>query len=280
MNFVGLAILEVTLLGLLSGLVGTLAVMRRRAFFTVALSHATFPGGVIAALAGFSVMLGSALFAVILVLIMTGLSRIKHQGKQVATGVILTFGFALGALLQSVNRDLAIPVDALLIGSLLSVSAFDVIAAAVVLALSLILFLMFSRTLLFSTFDVDGFRASGFQPWLADLVALSVIAATVVVTMPAVGAILGVALIIGPAVTARLLVRNIFWTAPVAAVIGVAAGLIGLAASAAFSIAAGGAVGLAVAALFFAALLTRALVRGNPFGRRRHGNRQAQYLAA
>ena len=47
MNYFALAALEITLLGLLSGVVGTLIVLRRRSFFAVALSHATFPGGVV-----------------------------------------------------------------------------------------------------------------------------------------------------------------------------------------------------------------------------------------
>lgn len=279
MNFVTLAIAELTVLGLLSGIVGTLAVLRKRAFFTVALSHATFPGGVIAAMAGFSVLLGSALFAVILVLIMAGLSRIKFQGQQVASGVVLTFGFALGALLQSMNRDLNIPVDALLIGSLLSVNLSDIIAATVVLIAAIVVLLLTGRSLLYSTFDVDGFQASGFRPWLTDLIALAIIAATVVVTIPAVGAILSVALIIGPAVIARVLVRNVFWMVPVAAVIGVVAGLLGLAASSILSIAAGGAVGLAVSVLFGLALAYRSVVR---LLQRKdaHDPRETQYVAA
>ena len=279
MNFVTLAIAELTVLGLLSGIVGTLAVLRKRAFFTVALSHATFPGGVIAAMAGFSVLLGSALFAVILVLIMAGLSRIKFQGQQVASGVVLTFGFALGALLQSMNRDLNIPVDALLIGSLLSVNLSDIIAATVVLIAAIVVLLLTGRSLLYSTFDVDGFQASGFRPWLTDLIALAIIAATVVVTIPAVGAILSVALIIGPAVIARVLVRNVFWMVPVAAVIGVVAGLLGLAASSILSIAAGGAVGLTVSVLFGLALGYRSVMR---LAQRKdaHDTRQTQYVAA
>lgn len=280
MSFIALAAIELTVLGLLSGVVGTLAVLRKRAFFTVAMSHATFPGGVIAAIAGFSVLAGSALFAVVLVLIMSALSRIKHHGQQVASGVVLTFGFALGALLQSMNRSLNIPVDALLIGSLLSVGPADIAAATVVLLLAIVVFALTGRTLLYSTFDVDGFQASGFKPWLTDLIALSIIAATVVVTIPAVGAILSVALIIGPAVIARVLVRNVFWMVPVAAVVGVTAGMLGLAVSGMFSIAAGGAIGLAVAALFILALAYRAIVQNFEKGRAPHDTRQTQHLAA
>jgi zinc/manganese transport system permease protein len=280
MSFMTLAILEVIVLGLLSGIVGTLAVLRKRAFYTVALSHATFPGGVVAAMAGFSVLLGSAIFAIILVLIMASLSRVRHQGQQVASGVVLTFGFALGALLQSMNRSLAVPVDALLIGSLLSVQLSDVLAAVAVLGAAVIVLFVSGRSLVFSTFDIDGFRAAGFRPWLADLIALAIIAATVVVTMPAVGAILGVAIIIGPAVIARMLVSNVTWMVPVAALIGIVAGLLGLAASTLFSIAAGGAVGLAVAALFSVALIVRFNARLITRRKDAHDTGQAQYLAA
>jgi ABC-type Mn2+/Zn2+ transport system permease subunit len=280
MSTITLAMLEVLVLGLLSGIVGTLAVWRKRAFTTVALSHATFPGGVLAAMAGVSVLIGSAVFAVLLVAIMVGLGRIKQQGQQVAAGIVLTFGFALGALLQSMNRDLSIPVDALLIGSLLSVSSTDVLAATGVFVAAVVLFAVSGRELLFSTFDPDGFRSSGFRPGLTDLSVLALIAATVVVTMPAVGAILGVAMIIGPAVTARVLVRNIFWMIPVAALIGVTAGVMGLLASSVFSVAAGGAVGLSVAVLFFCALIVRALPRVRDRNKASHGSNQAQHVAA
>ena len=259
MTYFDNALLEVLLLGLLSGVAGFVVLLRKRAFFTVALSHATFPGGVIAALLGFSVLAGSAIFALLLIAIMTGLSRVRQQGKQVASGLVLTFGFALGALIQSMNPASPIPVDALLIGSLLSVSTADVLALAVVLVVSLGILLMISRRLVYSSFDPEGYRSSGFKPWLVDAAALTIIAAAVVVAMPAVGAILGVAIIVGPAITARMLVRNVMLIAPVAALFGIAAGLAGLYASKAFDIAAGGAVGLAVAVIFAAVALGRQL---------------------
>ena len=87
MSYFSLAALEITLLGLLSGIAGTLIVVRRRSFFAVALSHATFPGGVIFAVLGYNLLLGQALFALLLVLLMTALSRVPGQGRQVASGV-------------------------------------------------------------------------------------------------------------------------------------------------------------------------------------------------
>ncbi|MBL3685484.1 metal ABC transporter permease [Leucobacter zeae] len=260
MSYFALAALELTLLGLLSGLAGTLIVLRRRSFFAVALSHATFPGGVVFALAGWNLLLGQAVFAGVLVLLMTLLSRVPGQGRQVASGVVLSFGFALGTLLSSLNPGLGVPVEALLVGSPLSVTATDVAATGAVLVVVLVALAASGRRILFHTFDPVGFAASGFRAWPVELVVTGVVAASIVVAMPAVGAILGVAVIIGPAAAARVIAPRLAWIPPIAAGIGVSGGLIGLWASRETGIAAGGSVGLVITAMFLLALAVRAIL--------------------
>lgn len=132
MNYLALAATELLLLGCLAGIAGTLIVMRGRSFFAVALSHATFPGGVIFALAGWNLLIGQALFAGLLVLVMGVLARTQThaqgstssgaQGSQVSSGIVLALGFALGTLLTSANPGLGVPVEALLVGSPLGVA--------------------------------------------------------------------------------------------------------------------------------------------------------------
>lgn len=280
MNYFFLASVEIALLGLLSGIAGTLIVLRRRSFFAVALSHATFPGGVVFAVLGYNLLLGQALFAVLLVLVMTALSRVPGQGRQVASGVVLALGFALGTLLTSINPGLGVPVEALLVGSPLSVRTSDIVVTAAVLTASLLLALGFGRRMLFHTFDPVGFAAAGFRAWPVELAATGVIAAAVVVAMPAVGAILGVAILIAPAAAARLLVPRIEWIPPLAAVLGVASGLAGLWASRQFDLAAGGAIGLATTLVFMAALLWRRVARIPAKEVLAHGRTQTKHLAA
>lgn len=258
MNYFALAALELTLLGLLSGVVGTIIVLRRRSFFAVALSHATFPGGVVFAILGLNLLLGQALFALLLVIIMTLLSRVPRQGKQVASGVVLSFGFALGSLLAALNPTLGVPVEALLVGSPLAVTPTDITATAAVLVTTLLVTSAYARPLLFHTFDPVGFAAAGFRAWPIELLVSAVVAAGVVVSMPAVGAILGVALLIAPAAAARLIAPSVWWIPPIAALLGVVSGLTGLWASRAFDIAAGGAVGLTTTAVFALAYAWRA----------------------
>jgi zinc/manganese transport system permease protein len=263
-NYFALATIEIVLLGLLSGIAGTLIVIRRRSFFAVALSHATFPGGVAFAVLGWNLLLGQALFAVALVLLMTLLSKIPGQGRQVTSGVVLSFGFALGTLLASLNPGLGVPVEALLVGSPLGVAVSDVIATAAVLLAALLAVVLSGRNILFHTFDPVGFAASGFRAWPVELVVTGVIAASTVVAMPAVGAILGVAILIGPAATAQLIAPRLSWIPPIAALIGVGSGVAGLwlsRASAVFpgGVAAGGAIGLVVTAVFVLVWLGRSL---------------------
>jgi ABC-type Mn2+/Zn2+ transport system permease subunit len=279
MSYFALATVELVLLGLLSGITGTLIVLRRRSFFAVALSHATFPGGVVFAVLGYNLLIGQALFAVVLVLLMTALSRVPRQGSQVVSGVVLSFGFALGTLLASLNPGLGVPVEALLVGSPLSVSATDLAATAVVLLVSLVVVLLVGRRILFHTFDPPGFAAAGFRAWPVEFVVTGLIAAGVVVAMPAVGAILGVAILIAPAAAARAIVHRIEWIAPVAAVLGVVSGVLGLWASREFGLAAGGSVGLATTLVFTLALIWRWASRRIPKAGR-DGRTETQHLAA
>lgn len=272
MSYFVLAVAEIVLLGLLSGIAGTLIVFRRRSFFAVALSHATFPGGVAFAVLGWNLLLGQALFAVVLVLLMTVLGRIPGQGRQVTSGVVLSFGFALGTLLAGLNPGVGVPIEALLVGSPLGVNTGDVIATATVLVITVALALCFGRRILFHTFDPIGFQAAGYRAWPVEFVVTGIIAASIVVAMPAVGAILGVAILIGPAATARLIAPSLGWVPPIAAFIGVGSGVLGLWISREFAVAAGGAIGLAISAVFVVVLAGRAIV-GRPTPSRRVATR-------
>lgn len=250
LDFFQLAMLEVVLAGALAGVVGVLVVLRERAFFTMSLTHATFPGAVVAAILGGSIPVGAALAAIALIGVAVGIGRIRSQGPAVASGVMLTAGFALGAFLQSIS-PLAIDVESFLVGQVLAVTPADLWLTGAVLAAALAVWALFGGHLLFSSVDEAGYRRAGMRPWVPELLSLAVIAGTVVAIMPVVGAILGVALIVAPAAAARLLVRDWRWMLLLAPALGIAAGVLGMLASRALDIAAGGAIAL-VAALLYA----------------------------
>lgn len=273
LGFFERALIEGVLAGALAGLVGTLVVLRKRAFFTTALTHATFPGAVLAAVLGVSVVLGAAVFSILLVALMTAIARFRGQGGQVAAGVVLTFGFALGAIVQAANPSLPISVESFLVGSILTVGWDDVLLTALVLVIAALTLALRGRHIVFATVDELGYRAAGFRPWVAEAITVTLIAMTVVAIMPAIGAILAISLVVGPAAAARALVGSTTAVFALAPVIGALAAVLGVVLSRALAISAGGTIALVVAAIVGLAVAARRL------GTVRWRRHEAQHLA-
>lgn len=255
------ALTEAALVGALGGVVGVLVVIRRLPFFTMALTHATFPGIVIAALLGVDLYLGGGLFGLVVVLAVIAFSRGRGQDVTAATGIALSGGFALGVVLVSAQDGFSKKLTHYMVGDILAVSAADLASTAVVAAAVGLVVAALGKELLFAAFDPVGASAAGLPTLLLDFALLAVIEVTVVVTVPALGAILAVALLVGPAATARLLTDRLALLFPVAAAIGIGCGLAGVWLSTRWDIAAGASIALLVGVVFGLAFLGSA-VRG------------------
>lgn len=244
------AIVEVILVGALAGVVGVHVVLRRLAFFTMAMTHATFPGVVAAAVLGIDIYLGGAAAGVLVALAVVAAARRRGQDTTTATGVVLAGGFALGVALMSTQDGFTRDLTAYLVGSVLTVGVGDLAVTAVVGIAVVGLLALLHKELVFAAFDPGGVRAAGYPGTALDLVVLLAVEAVVVTAVPAVGTILAVALVVAPAAAARLWTDRLGATFALAAGIGIAAGLGGLAISEYLRVAAGGAISLLAAAAF------------------------------
>ncbi|MET7425093.1 metal ABC transporter permease [Dactylosporangium sp. NPDC005555] len=247
------ALIEAALVGTAAGLLGVQVVLRRLAFFTMAMTHATFPGVVVAAVAGVSLYIGGAATALIAALAVAGLSRRHDTGT--ATAVALAAGFAAGVALLSAQQGFAKDLTAYLVGSVLTVTRQDLAVAAGVTAVVAAVLAAGGRVLTFTAFDRDGARAAGLPVAAVDAAVLLLVAAVVVTAVPAAGTILTVALVVSPAGTARLWTDRIGPMTAVAVAVAVGGATGGLLLSRAWDVAAGGAVSLTVAACFGVSLL-------------------------
>src|ERR1700704_388713 len=117
------ALLEVALLSVPAGLLGTWIVLRGLAFFAHAVGTAAFPGLVLADGLGFAAPLG-ALAAALLFAVLLGTRR--REGTDVLTGLVLVGALAGGVLLASDVFHSGSNVESLLFGSLLLVGWSDV----------------------------------------------------------------------------------------------------------------------------------------------------------
>ncbi|MFC7528611.1 metal ABC transporter permease [Actinoplanes sp. GCM10030250] len=259
------AIAEVVLAGALAGLVGVHVVLRRLSFFTMALTHATFPGVVLAALIGVDLLLGGMIAGTAVVLGVAALTRRPGQNATAATGVLLSAGFALGATLIATRSGFSRDLSSYLVGSILTVTTRDLITTAIVLTVVAGALHAGARPLLFTGFDPTGSRAAGLPTGAWTLLLLLLIEVVVVTLVPAVGTILAVALIVAPAAAARLWSTRLAVITPLAMALATASGVAGLYASARWNIAAGASIALAATGtLVLSALLTHLLTLVNP----------------
>jgi ABC-type Mn2+/Zn2+ transport system permease subunit len=249
--------IEAVLVGALGGAVGGHVLFRRLQFFVAAMSHATFPGVVLASVAGVSLFVGGTGFGLVVVLAVLLLGTTTVLDEASAIGVVLAGSFAVGVLILSARAGGSHDLSAFLVGSILTVTRADLVTTAAVGTLVAVALIALHKELVLSAFDAAGAAALGYSTTALDLAVLVIVTVTLVTLVPAVGTLLAISLLTIPAMTARLWTQRAGALLPMSAVFGAAAGLLGLFASAIWSIAAGGAIALACTALFAASAAIR-----------------------
>ncbi|GAA0334163.1 metal ABC transporter permease [Actinoallomurus spadix] len=278
MTAVDRAILEAVLLGTVGGLISVQILLRRLPFFTLAMTHATFPGVVLAAIAGVDLYAGGGLFGVLVVLGVLALSRRPGQGTTTAIGIVLSAGFALGVVLLSARDGFSKDLTAYTVGQILTVGTGDLTAVAVVGVIVLALLSVAGRQLTFRAFDPGGYAAAGYRPTAIDMALLLTVEAVIIVAVPAVGAILAVAVLVAPAAIARLWTHDVTAMTAIAVASGIGSGLAGVLISTRYDVATGGAITVVTGTLFalsLAATTTWTAVTGSRRGRRPAADRSA-----
>lgn len=226
--FMQRAALEIVLLAPLAGLLGAQIVLRQLAFYTHGVGTATFPGLVVAGPAGLPPLLCAAAVALMFGLGLDRLSRSARLAFDAATALLLVAMLAIGVILASDVFDSAARVDQLLFGSLLAVGDDELIATAIVLAITVVLTARFHRSWVAGGFEAASSRALGLPVAVADWALVGLIAIAVVAALDAIGALLVGAILVIPAATARLLARSVRSLEAAAAAIALAEGFAGL----------------------------------------------------
>ena len=254
-EFMQRALLEVVLMGLTCGLIGTYVVLRGMAFMGDAIAHAIFPGIVIAFLLHLSFFLGALIFGVLTALLIGGVARNRRVSEDTAIGVLFVGMFALGIVLISTVQGYTANLASFLFGDVLGVSAEDVWASVGIGLLVLAALALFHKELLLVAFDEDMAEAMGLPVWVINLGLLILIALTIVVSLRAVGNILVLAMLVTPAAAARLWTDRLLVMMGLSALFGALAGFGGLLLSYHTDLAAGGTIVLVITGWFLLSLL-------------------------
>jgi manganese/iron transport system permease protein len=253
-QFMQYGLVAAVLVGVLCAVMGTFVVLKGLAFIGDAVSHATFPGLVIAYLVGAPLYIGGAIAAVGVSLAIGAVSRRGGLRFDTAVGVLFAGSFAFGILLFSTIKNYVADLLGYLLGNVLGIEFGDLIQLAILGLIVLVIVLLLRKELLFSTFDPLGAAASGLPVAGLEYLLLALLGVTIVVSIQAVGIIMVVAMLVTPAATAQLVVVRFGQMMVLGAALAAVSAVIGLYASFYLNLASGASIVL-VETIFFLVVL-------------------------
>ncbi|NKK69712.1 iron chelate uptake ABC transporter family permease subunit [Rhizobium leguminosarum bv. viciae] len=172
-----------------------------------AISHAVFPGVVIAYIIGIPFAVG-AFVAGMFCAIATGFLKDNSRIKQdTVMGIVFSGMFGLGLVLY-VKIQSDVHLDHILFGDMLGVSWRDIGQSAVIAAITAVILGVKWKDFLLHAFDPAQAKAVGLRINLLHYGLLALISLTIVGALQAVGIILSIAMLIAPGAIAFLLTRK------------------------------------------------------------------------
>jgi len=223
-------------LGVVSGALGSFAVLRKQSLLGDAISHAALPGVVLAFLltrskAPLVLVIGAGIagwLATLWMITMIKRTRIKEDA---ALGLVLSVFFGLGMMLLTYTQKLPdarqAGLDHFLFGQAAALLQSDVITMAVLGAAALLLLNLFWKEFKLLTFDRDFGHSLGFPMGRLDVLLTTLLVAAIVIGLQAVGVVLMSAMVVAPAAAARQWTDRLGVMVALAALFGALAGVTG-----------------------------------------------------
>jgi ABC-type Mn2+/Zn2+ transport system permease subunit len=258
-EFMRRALLEIGLISVASGALGCWVIFYGVSYAAESLSHALFPGLVIAALAGVPILFGGIPGIAVAAIAIALVGRVPGIGRDAAVAVVVTAFFGLGALL-ALSPSSPPGIQTLLFGDILAPSNSDLLISTILAAGVVLSVVTLHWRLLTVAFDRTTARSLGTSPAIADVAVLVLLAAAVLVAAQGLGTLLAVAALVGPAATARVFTHRLGSMMVAASALGVCSGLVGLYVSYYAGLAAGASIAATIVIAYAVAIAAAGLV--------------------
>jgi ABC-type Mn2+/Zn2+ transport system permease subunit len=252
-------LLVATLSGALLGFVGVFVVLRGMSYIGHGLSHAIFGGFAASQLVSSAYYVGAGVWGFASALAIGAVTRRHRIGADAAIGVITTASFALGVALISRFGSKGPSFDQALFGSILGIDMTQVWALVAVCVLTGAVVFLRYRALLFVTFDPDVAQASGVKVARTDALLMLLLSLAILSTLTVIGVTLVAAMLVIPAVVARMATHSFGRMLALSTLIGAACGFAGMYLSYEAEVPSGTMIVLTGAAVFCVALLVSSL---------------------
>lgn len=233
--------LGTAILGAVTGMLGSFAVLRKQSLLGDAISHAALPGIAIAFLLTGAknsniLLLGALVSGLIGTFWIRGIIKKTHLKSDTALGLILSLFFGFGMLLltfiqKQPNANQA-GLDKYLFGQAATLLESDVWMMAIVTGVCLFVVLLFWKEFKILLFDADYTKTLGFNTKAIDILITSFIVLAIVLGLQTVGVVLMSAMLLAPAAAARQWTNSLGFMVFLAAIFGAFSGVFGTAISA------------------------------------------------
>ena len=256
-NFMKHAFLAVLLVMPLFGLLSTMVVSSRMAFFSDSLGHGAFAGIAIGALLGAVSPLASLIvFSVLFALFITYIKNKSTASTDTIIGVFSSTAIAVGLMIMSYGGSFN-KFSSYLVGDILSITPEELGALLVVFLLVLLMWSVLFNRLLVLSINPSFARSRGINSFLAESLFAATLAVVVSISIQWVGILIINAMLVLPAAAARNLAGNVKQYHFLSVLIAWAAGISGLILAYYFNMAAGATIVVISAAVFFVTLLLK-----------------------
>ncbi|MFQ5456146.1 MAG: iron chelate uptake ABC transporter family permease subunit [Nitrospirota bacterium] len=243
------------MVGMLCGVIGVYIVLRGMSYIGHGLSHAAFGGAVIGYVLNFNFYIGAGLWGFLAAILINQVSKKRQIKEDAAIGIVTTSSFAIGVALISRVRKFTKSFEAALFGNILGVTNTDLIIIAIVTITTMLVIFFMYKQLLFTTFDRDAARIFGIKTEVVDIIFSLILAAAIIVSMNIIGVTMIAAVLVIPAITARMLTDSFSRMIILSTIIGGITGLSGMYLSYYLNAASGATIVLFAAFCFSIALL-------------------------
>ena len=258
-SFMVRALIVSVIVGIMCPVVGAYVVTRGLGFMGDALAHAVLPGMALAFMLGLSPFVGIVPSAIAVAFLVGYMTMRAGVSADTSIGILFAGMFALGLVMMTMVGGLPVDVEDIILGQVLGTSRSDVFITTGLAGVALILIWALHKELVFTSFDPTGASVIGIPTRALDYTLLALLALVISIALQAVGVVLVISMLITPAATAQLLVRNFTQSMSLGAAIGAASAIIGLYLSFHYNLPSGPAMAL-VATGFF--ILAAAYSRG------------------
>jgi manganese/zinc/iron transport system permease protein len=228
--------LGTAVIGIVSGALGSFALLRKQSLLGDAISHAALPGVVIAFMltrsrASLVLIIGAMVtgwLATLLVINIVRQTRIKEDS---ALGLSLSVFFGFGLLLLTFTQRMSdarqAGLDRFLFGQAAALIERDVITMGTIGLLAIATMIIFWKEFKLISFDPEYAASLGFPVRWLDVLLTTLLVIAVVIGLQAVGVILMSAMVVAPAAAARQWTNRLSVMVLLAAVFGAISGIIG-----------------------------------------------------